>query len=183
MPALIALTLSVGFLALIDTWLYFGPLATTALAGLVWISFVAWGCHFHSGGGTKGSLTTVVCMTWGAIVGLVAVILAGGVLSGLGAAWAPAVAVCLGASAIVLSSAIKMLETIPASVYGFAMVAGPILLKGTPDGSMAPTDAIVPTVISIVIGAAFGYVSEMLANALSKKGAPSAEATADPEHA
>ena len=80
MPALIALTISVGVLALIDTWLYFGPLASTALAGLVWISFVAWGCHFHSGGGTRGSLATVVCMTWGAIVGMVAVMLAAAVI-------------------------------------------------------------------------------------------------------
>jgi hypothetical protein len=178
MPALIALTISVGGLALIDTWLYFGPLATTALAGLVWISFIAWGCHFHSGGGTKGSLATVICMTWGASVGMVAVMLAGGPLSPLGAALAPAVAVCLGASAIVLSSAIKILDTIPASVYGFAAVAGPILMAG-----MTPEQAILPTVASIVIGAVFGYVSELLANALSKKGEPSAEATADPEHA
>jgi hypothetical protein len=178
MPALIALTVSVGVLALIDTWLYFGPLASTALAGLVWISFVAWGCHFHSGGGTKGSLTTIICMTWGAIVGMVAVMLAGGVFSGLGPALAPAVAVCLGASVIVLSSAISFLSTIPASVYGFAMVAGPILLA-----KMTPEQAIIPTVISIVIGAAFGYVSEMLANALTRRGEPSAEATADPEHA
>jgi hypothetical protein len=178
MPALIALTISVGGLALIDTWLYFGPLATTALAGLVWISFIAWGCHVHSGGGTKGSLATVICMTWGAIVGMVAVMLAGGALSPLGAALAPAVAVCLGASAIVLSSAIKILDTIPASVYGFAAVAGPILMAG-----MTPEQAILPTVASIVIGAVFGYVSELLANALSKKGEPSAEATADPEHA
>lgn len=178
MPALIALTVSVGVLALIDTWLYFGPLASTALAGLVWISFVAWGSHFHSGGGTKGSLTTIICMTWGAIVGMVAVMLAGGVFSGLGPAWAPAVAVCLGASVIVLSSAISLLGTIPASVYGFAAVAGPILMA-----NMKAADAIIPTVISIVIGAAFGYVSEMLANALTRKGEPSAEATADPEHA
>jgi hypothetical protein len=178
MPALIALTISVGGLALIDTWLYFGPLASTALAGLVWISFIAWGCHFHSGGGTKGSLATLICMTWGAIVGMVAVMLATGVLSPLGGAWGPAVAVCLGASAIVLSSAIKVLDTIPASVYGFAAVAGPILLA-----KMTPEQAIIPTVLSIVIGAVFGYLSEMLANALSKKGEPTAEATADPEHA
>ena len=43
-------------------------------------------------------------------------------------------------------------------------VAGPILLAG-----MTPTEAIVPTVISIVIGAAFGFVSEKLADALTKK--------------
>src|SRR6478735_2063164 len=104
MPALIALALSVGVLAVIDTWLYVGPLAAF-LPGLVWISFIAWGCHFHSGGGTKGSLTTVVCMTWGAIVGMVAVILAGGVLAGLGTLAAP-IAVGLGAAVICLSSAV-----------------------------------------------------------------------------
>ena len=70
------------------------------------------------------------------------------------------------------------IETIPASVYGFAAVAGPIVLMGD-----APEAAIVPTILAIVIGAVFGYVSEMLANALTKKGGPSAEATADPEHA
>jgi hypothetical protein len=178
MPALIALALSVGVLAVLDTWLYFGPLATTLVTGLVWISFVSWGCHFHSGGGTKGSVTTVVCMTWGAIVGMAAVMLASGPLSTLGPAVAPAIAVGIGAAVICLSSAISLLQTIPASVYGFAMIAGPIVLRGD-----APEKAILPTVVSIVIGAAFGYVSELLANALTKKGEPSAEATADPGHA
>jgi hypothetical protein len=121
-------------------------------------------------------------MTWGAIVGMCAVILAGGVFAGLGAALAPAIAVGIGAAVICLSSAIKPLETIPASVYGFAAIAGPILLKGV-DGSMKATDALIPTVLSIIIGAAFGYVSEMLSNALTKKGEATAEATADPGHA
>lgn len=176
MPALIALALSVGVLAVLDTWLYVGPLAAF-LPGLVWISFIAWGCHFHSGGGSKGSMTTVICMSWGALVGMVAVMLAGGVLSSLGTLAAP-VAVGLGAAVICLSSAIGLLQTIPASVYGFASIAGPILLA-----NMAPEKAILPTVVSIVIGAAFGYVSEMLANALTKKGDVSAEAAADPGHA
>jgi hypothetical protein len=181
MSAYLALATSVGLLAVLDTWLFFGPLATTALAGLVWISFIAWGCHFHSGGGAKGTTTAAVCMSWGAVVGMVAVLLAGGPLGGLGA-WSPAIAVGLGATVICLSSKLSILATIPASVYGFASVAGPILLKGE-DGTMAATDAIIPTILSIIIGAVFGYVSEMLANALTKKGGPSAEATADPEHA
>ena len=176
MPALIALALSVGVLAVLDTWLYVGPLATF-LPGLIWISFIAWGCHFHSGGGTKGSTTTVVCMSWGALVGMVAVMLAGGVLAGLGTLALP-IAVGLGAATICLASAIPLLATIPASVYGFASIAGPIALANVP-----AEQAIIPTVVSIVIGAAFGYVSEMLANALTKKGDVSAEATADPGHA
>ncbi|MXP42161.1 DUF1097 domain-containing protein [Altererythrobacter soli] len=172
MPALFALALSVGVLAVIDTWLYVGPLAATSLAGLVWISFIAWGCHFHSGGGVKGSTTTVACMTWGALVGMVAVILAGGAFAGLGTMAAP-IAVGLGAALICLSSAVGLLSTIPASVYGFASIAGPILLQ-----ERTPQEALLPVVCSVIIGAAFGYVSEMLANALTKKNAPSAEATA-----
>ena len=177
MPALIALALSVGLLAVVDTWLYFGPLASTALAGLVWISFVSWGCHFHSGGGMKGSTTSAVCMSWGAIVGMGAVLLANGPLSPLGGAFAPAVAVGIGAAVICLSSAVSLLSTIPASVYGFAMIAGPIILD-----KQTPQQAILPTIASIVIGVVFGYVSEGFANALTKKGEASAEATTDPGH-
>ena len=170
MPALIALAASVGLLAVLDTWIYVGPLATSLIAGLVWISFIAWGCHYHSGGGTKGTLTTVVCMSFGALVGMVAVMLASGPLAGTGQLAAP-IAVGLGATVICLASALPILATIPASVYGFASIAGPILLRGD-----SPEKAILPTIISIVIGAAFGYVSEMLANAMTRKGAPSAEA-------
>lgn len=171
MPALIALALSVGILAVIDTWLFVGPLATTALAGLVWISFIAWGCFYHSGGGTKGLTTTVVCMSWGAVVGMVAVMLATGPLADIGV-WAAPIAVGLGAAVICLSSAIGLLATIPASVYGFASIAGPILLAGR-----GPTEAILPVICSVIIGAVFGIASEILANALTKK---EATATAQP---
>lgn len=164
MPALFALATSVGLLAVLDTWLFVVPLAAT-LPGLVWISFISWGCHFHSGGGIKGSTTAAVGMSFGALVGMVAVILAGGALAGAGDFAAP-IAVGLGAAVICLASAIPLLSTIPASVYGFAAIAGPILLA-----DMSPTEAIVPTVVSILIGVAFGYVSEILANALTKKGA------------
>lgn len=170
MPALIALALSVGGLAVLDTWLYVGPLASTALAGLVWISFVAWGCFYHSGGGTKGLTTTIACMSWGAVVGMVAVMLANGPLAATGIMAAP-IAVGLGAALICLSSAIGLLATIPASVYGFASIAGPILLAGK-----SPTEAIGPVVGSVIIGAIFGIVSEKLADVLTKTDAAAAPA-------
>lgn len=165
MPAYFALATSVGLLAILDTWLFVGPLAA-ALPGLVWISFIAWGCHFHSGGGVKGSTTAIVGMSFGALVGMVAVMLAGGPFAGLGDLAAP-IAVGLGAAVICLASKVPLLAVIPASVYGFAAVAGPILLAG-----MAPEEAILPVIVSIIIGAAFGFVSEWLANALTKKAAP-----------
>ena len=171
MPALIALATSVGLLAVLDTWLFVVPFAEH-LPGLVWISFIAWGCHFHSGGGVKGSTTAVVGMSFGALVGMVAVMLASGPLAGAGDFAAP-IAVGLGAAVICLASAIPLLATVPASVYGFASIAGPILLA-----NMAPEEAILPTIGAVVIGAAFGFVSEWLANALTKKSAPAAEAAA-----
>jgi hypothetical protein len=163
MSGYLALAVSVGLLAVLDTWLYVGPLATTAVAGLVWISFIAWGCFFQSGAGTKGLMTAILGMTFGALVGMVAVMLASGPLAGTGVMAAP-IAVGLGAFVICLASKVPQLATIPASVYGFAAVAGPILLSG-----MTPTQAIAPVVVSVVIGAVFGIVSEKLAAILTGK--------------
>ena len=59
------------------------------------------------------------------------------------------------------------LSTIPSSVYGFATVAGLILLGK----DMTPTAAILPTILSIAVGAAFGWVSEQLAGKLTKPAA------------
>lgn len=161
MSALIALAVSVGVLAVVATWLF--GLDHLANANLqVWQAFIAWGCHYHCGGKFLGSRNTVVCMSFGSVVGMAAVMLAGH-LGALGAFAAP-VAVGLGATVIVLSSKLPLLATIPASVYGFASVAGLILLKP----GMTPAAALLPTILSIVIGAAFGYVSEAVAAKLKK---------------
>ena len=164
MSAYLALALSVGVLAVLDTWLFIGPLGTSLVAGLVWVSFIAWGCHFHSGGGTKGATTTVACMSWGAVVGLGAVLLATGPLASLDPPVAFGIAVGLGAAVICLSSKVPLLATIPASVYGFASIAGALAVNDND-----PTKAILPTILSVLIGAAFGYVSEIVSNALTKK--------------
>ena len=162
MPVLLALAVSVGVLAVVATWL-FGLEPLTANHLQVWQAFIAWGCHFHSGGKVTGSRITVLCMSFGAFVGMVAVMLAGQ-LAALGSLAAP-IAVGLGAAVICLASSLPLLATIPASVYGFASIAGLILLGA----GMTPTAALIPTILSIVIGAAFGYVSEVVAGALTKK--------------
>jgi hypothetical protein len=162
MPALVALAVSVGVLAVVATWFFFLP-AVAAANVQIWQAFIAWGCHFQAGGGPAGTRTTIACMSFGAIVGMTAVLLAGQ-LGALGMLAAPLM-VGVGAAIIVLSSRLPLLATIPASVYGFAAIAGLILLG---DGITA-TGALLPTLLSIVIGAAFGYVSEAVAGALTKK--------------
>ena len=167
MPALFSLATSVGVLAIVATWVFGVPLA--GLDGQVWIAFIAWGAHFHCGGTIKGTQDAIVCMTFGAIIGMLAIYLAGS-LGSLGQLAAP-IAVGLGATVIVLSSSLKFLAAIPASVYGFASIAGLWLLGGTDvlgDGA-AVGNALAPTVLSIIVGAAFGIVSEKLAGVLTKE--------------
>jgi len=167
MPALFALATSVGLLAVVATWLFFGPLE--AMHAQVWQAFIAWGAHYHCGGKIGGSRDTVICMSFGALIGMLAVMLAGWI-GALGALAAP-VAVGVGATVIVLSSSFKYLAAIPASVYGFAAIAGLWLLGGTGvlGADATVVNALLPTVISVIVGAAFGYVSESLAGALTKK--------------
>ena len=167
MPALLALATSVGVLAIVATWLFFVPLEP--LHGQVWQAFIAWGAHYHCGGQIKGTRDTIVCMSFGAIIGMLAVILAGS-LGFLGDFAAP-LAVGIGATVIVLSSKFSYLAAIPASVYGFAAIAGLWLLGGTEvlGADATVVAALLPTILSVVVGAAFGIVSENLANALTRK--------------
>lgn len=164
MSSYIALAVSVGVLAVAATWLFFSVDPVVAAHMQVWQAFIAWGCHYHSGGKFAGTRTTILCMSFGAVVGMAAGILAGGALAPLGQLAAP-VAVGLGATVICLASKVPFLGTIPASVYGFASIAG-LFLLGT---GMTPQTALVPTILSIIVGAAFGYVSEVVAGALTKK--------------
>lgn len=167
MSTLAALAVSISTLAVVATWLFLGPLA--ALEAQVWQGFIAWACHYHSGGKIAGTRATVVCMSFGAAVGMGAVLLAEQL--GLLASLAAPIAVGIGAGVIVLASRLPWLSTIPASVYGFAAIAGLILLNT----DATAVGALLPTILSIVVGAAFGYLSEALAGALEKKPAATDE--------
>lgn len=160
MTTLVGLAVSIGVLAVVATWLFLGPLAGLGIQ--IWQGFVAWASFFHSGGKTQGLVNTIVCMIFGILVGALSVMLAGQ-LGALGALAAP-LAVGIGAAVIVLAAHLPALATIPASVYGFACVAGLILI-----GGKTAQAAILPSILSVVIGAAFGYVSQILAAGITKK--------------
>lgn len=163
MSSYLALAVSVGVLAVVATWIFFlDPVVAAHLQ--VWQAFIAWGCHYQAGGKLTGTRNTIVCMSFGAVVGMAAGMLATELDASLDQLAAP-LAVGLGATIICLASKVPFLATIPASVYGFASIAGLFLLGQ----GMTPASALVPTILSIVIGAAFGYVSEAVAGALTKK--------------
>lgn len=162
MSHLFALAVSIGGLAVAASWLFLGPLAAFDMQ--VWQAFIAWGAFFHNGGRAGGAaLKTSACMGLGAVVGMLAVMLAGN-LQGLGSLAAP-VAIGLGVVAFVLAAHVPVLSVIPCSAYGFSCVGGLILLK-----QVVPTAAIFPTLASIVIGTAFATLSEVVSDALTNKG-------------
>jgi hypothetical protein len=163
-----ALAISVGVLGAIATWLFLGPLGG-ALA--IWAAFIAWGCFFHCGGKEAGLQSAILNNTAGAIIAGITLMVAGAAVGeSLPAAVWPAICVGVGVAAMVLLANVPMFSVIPAQVYGFASVAAYALMKG---GSMtAPSleNPVVVVILSMIVGAVFGYVSEKVAGMLAGAG-------------
>jgi hypothetical protein len=165
-----ALAISVGVLGAIATWLFLGPLGG-ALA--IWAAFIAWGCYFHCGGKEQGLQSAIVNNAAGAVIGGLTLLAAGAAIGGsLPAAVWPAICVGIGVAAMVLLANMPMFSVIPAQVYGFASVVAYTLMKDA-GGSLTAVsmeNPVVVIILSMIIGAAFGYVSEKLAGMLAGMG-------------
>jgi hypothetical protein len=157
-------------LGAIATWLFLGPLGG-ALA--IWAAFIAWGCYFHCGGKEQGLQTAIVNNAAGAVIGGLTLLAAGAAFGGsMPAAVWPAICVGIGVAAMVLLANMPMFSVIPAQVYGFASVVAYTLMKDA-GGSLTAVsmeNPVVVVILSMIIGAAFGYVSEKLAGMLAGAG-------------
>lgn len=151
MDVLVALAISIGIL--IAGWTYVA-LGVAALP--VWAGIVAWGCFFAAGGKTTGLTKTIASNLSGvfwAFLALKATESFGGGLPVLSAM------VGLAALFMVLQAKISALSFIPGSFLGAATAVSVVVgAKGTWTS----------TIIALVAGAVLGYVSEMLAGAMSK---------------
>lgn len=166
----LALAISLGVLGAIATWLFLGPLGG-ALA--IWAAFIAWACFFHNGGREGGLQTTILGNAAGAVIAGITLWLAtqSGIGAGLGVAWA-AICVGLGVAAMVLLANVPAFASIPSQVYGFASVAAYVLMANA-GGSLTAaslTNPVVAIILSMIIGAVFGYVSEKVAGMLAGSG-------------
>lgn len=167
------LAISIGGLGGIATWLYLGPLGG---ALQIWATFIAWGCFYHCGGGETGLKNTIVCNIAGAVIAWIALVLVTqtGLADSIGLAlWA---GICVGVTvaAMVLLANVPAFATIPAMVYGYAAVAGFFLLEAFDNKAdlfaANFTNPLVTVVVSMVVGAVLGYVSQKIAVALSSSG-------------
>jgi hypothetical protein len=152
MDALVALALSIG--VLIAGWTY---LALGVAALPVWAGIIAWGCFFAAGGKTAGLTKTIAANLSGVLWAFLALFLwnrfGGGV---------PMLSLLVGVAAffMVIQAKIPALSFIPGAFLGAATAVSVVVgANGTYTN----------TVIALVAGAVFGYLSEMLAGALGPK--------------
>ena len=85
--------------------------------------------------------------------------------------WA-ALCVGVGVAAMVLLANIPMFAAIPAQVYGFASVVAYALMKDAAGSltAMSLENPVVVVILSMIIGAGFGYLSEKFAGMLAGAG-------------
>ena len=166
MTSLVALSVSIGVLGAVATWLALGPLAGIFI---IWVGFIAWATFFATGGNNDALKTTIVSGIWGAICAWVALLVIGNVNIGLdGNIWA---AIVVGVTVLILclGAHVEALKNIPASVYGYAATAAVgLTTQGADVTAVNTSNPLIVVVISIVIGAVFGLLSGKLAGAIGK---------------
>ena len=170
MDMITALAVSIGLLGGVAAWLFLGPIGGLGLS--IWAAFIGWASFYHCGGKEAGLQKAIVNNVFGVIIGWIALLLVTQIpLAGsLGLpVWA---GICVAVTVFILVIAAKnqMLSDIPAGVFGYASVVA-LALAGNKLGVLtAPSleNPLVSIVISIVIGAAFGYVSQRAATAVAK---------------
>ncbi|MGH6923154.1 MAG: DUF1097 domain-containing protein [Propylenella sp.] len=169
MDLIVALAISIGALGGIATWIVLGPLGA---ALQVWAIFIAWACFYHCGGKETGLKNTIICNIVGAVLAWIALLIVtntGGIGGALpGGLWA-GIVVGVTVFVLVLLAKVPALATIPAMVYGYAAVAAFGLLSPTANVTAGDfTNPLITIVVSMVVGAVLGYISEKIAGAMAK---------------
>jgi hypothetical protein len=171
MSQLVALSISIGLLGGIATFIYL------KLGLAIWAGFIAWACFFHCGGDSNALKQTIVGNIFGAICAWIAafIILTVPLGDSLGLPLWAGIVVGITVFVMCIAAHIKALAVIPASVYGYAATFAYLLLtaQAMVIAEMTAVDfkrnAFLFIVISMVLGALFGMASAKLGAALAKK--------------
>ena len=169
MDLILALALSIGILGGIATWVALGPLAGVLQ---IWAIFIAWACFYHCGGKETGLKNTIVCNIAGAILAWIAliIVLKTGLGDSLGVPLWAGIVVGVTVFILVMLAKVPALATIPAMVYGYASVAAFGLLAQGADVTAANfSNPLIAIVVSMVVGAILGFISEKVGVAIAKK--------------
>jgi hypothetical protein len=163
-----ALSISIGVLGAVDTYV-----TATLIRVPVWVTFIAWASFFIVGGGRKGLVQSIACnLTGVAISSLTLLTIALADASPVLAA----ICVGVGSAGMVQASKVKLVSVTPAIVWGFASTVGTTVATGVPITTAAPNNPALVAALAMIMGALFGYASEvwgtMLMGSQAKSEAP-----------
>lgn len=157
MKPLIALSLSLGLLAAVATWV-------SLTAGLlVWAVFLAWASFFHCGGDMNALKSSLINNLFGLICGWVAALLIV-VVPAPGLVLRAAIFVGLTVVVLVLAAHLKVLSAIPSGFYGYAAIFAYLLMTKDALSVSALTklnmqNGLIAVGLSLIVGNLFGIVS------------------------
>lgn len=166
-----ALSISIAILGGIAAALCLGPLSGIIL---IWIAFITWACFFAIGGDNTALQSTIICSILGAIIAWIALLLILGIPLAETLTLPIWAGIVIGITVLImcLLAQIEIFSSIPASVLGYASVAGFALQ--TPNAltidaliSVGFDNAIIVVAISLIAGAILGLISTKLATALT----------------
>jgi Protein of unknown function (DUF1097) len=170
MDLITALAVSIGVLGGIATFVMLSPFGF----GLhIWAAFIAWATFYHCGGKEAGLTKAITHLIFGAVMAYIALLLVTQIPIGsaLGVPLWAGICVLITVFILVYAAKSPTLSDIPASVYGYAATAG-LALAGGKLGSVTTAsleNPFINIVISLIVGALLGYVSEKLAGALKSE--------------
>lgn len=162
-----ALTVSIGLLAFVDTYL-----TATVLPVPVWVTFIAWASFFVVGGGSRGFVRSVASNLTGLAIASLSLLAISGTS---GSPVAAAICVGVGSAAMVQASKLKLLSILPAVVWGFASTVGTSVATGKAITTAGIQNPALVAATALVTGAVFGIVSEAFAALLSRRPEPQSQ--------
>lgn len=162
MSGLVALSLSIGVLGGVATWLSFGLLAGMVV---IWAIFIAWGSYFHNGADSAALKNTIVCGIFGAVMAGIAFAMID--LVPLGATLTAPVWVAVTVFILVFASQVPALSVVPTLVYGYAATVAYVMGVGGDTTAMDLSNPVVVISLSIIVGTVFGLLSGKLSAKLT----------------
>jgi hypothetical protein len=164
MKKLEAYSISIGVLGAIDTYL-----TATLIPVPVWVTFIAWASFFILGGKVSGLKQSIASNLTGVVISSLTLL----AIAVFGShPIVAAVCVGIGSAAMVQASKLPLLSAIPAIVWGFASTVGTTVASGKPITTIGFANPAILAGTAIVLGGAFGYLSEIWGDALCGEGKP-----------
>jgi hypothetical protein len=172
MDKLTALSLSIGGLAGVATFLAVGPASGVFF---IWAATIAWAAYFFLGATKEALINTIVCGIFGVFMAWLTAILLTDIpaTAPLGFPLMAAITVAVAVVVMCLAANIPQLASIPASVLGYSSTFAYLLqtsdklTKGVLLGVSLDNPLLVIS-ISIVVGTFFGQWSAQLSAKLTK---------------